>query len=123
MTSPIQRRRIGSILPGFHLTGAEANALSSSFTYSSKTLTGNTFSLLPVPPKLDGRVWYNKRRKNHESGLPLEHVYPAEGPAPSSPPYQMLINHRLPKIQVRRHQIQVNQMEGYGSLPKQQQKT
>lgn len=97
MTSPIQRRRIGSILPGFHLTGAEANALSSSFTYSSKTLTGNTFSLLPVPPKLDGRVWYNKRRKNHESGLPLEHVYPAEGPAPSSPPYQMLINHGLPR--------------------------
>lgn len=66
----------------------------SSFTFSSETLTGNTFSLLPASPTLDGRVWYNKRRKNHGSGL---HLYPVKGPAPSSPPYQMLINHGLPR--------------------------
>lgn len=80
-----QGGRNGDIFPGFQLMGTGIKVLSFLFNLKwsfSEAPSGNmVFFLLLVSSELDLGDWSNRR---HEDSPHLNHLHPAEGPAPCS---------------------------------------
>lgn len=116
--SLIQGDRNGEIFAGFQLTGGWSESPPLPLLLPSVKASQATPYFFPslVPAELDLRDWYCSERKSQEGSWHLEYVNPVSYPHSDQVPIEL----GLPRSKGGATSIQVNQIGGYGCLPKEQ---